>query len=180
MTIEEVTELFGYGSWATMRMFAAAEALTPEQQTAVVASSFPSIRATLAHIVGAESFWLSQWMAASVPSTPLATLTIAELRGQLETVEAQRASFLASLTSVDLDRMVSYSGIGEAFSLPLGQLMRHVVNHSTYHRGQLATQFRQLGYAPPNTDLTRYLYETASERGAALQRRHGTRRLSPD
>jgi uncharacterized damage-inducible protein DinB len=48
---------------------------------------------------------------------------------------------------------------GKAFAHPLGDLMRHVVNHSTYHRGQLATQFRQLGHTPPSTDFTRYLRE---------------------
>jgi uncharacterized damage-inducible protein DinB len=37
--------------------------------------------------------------------------------------------------------------------------MRHVVNHSTYHRGQLAMMLRQLGQAPPSTDFTRYLRE---------------------
>jgi hypothetical protein len=46
-----------------------------------------------------------------------------------------------------------------AFSHPLGQLMWHAVNHSTHHRGQLATQLRQLGHTPPNTDFTRYLRE---------------------
>jgi uncharacterized damage-inducible protein DinB len=48
---------------------------------------------------------------------------------------------------------------GLAFSHPLGQLIRHVVNHSTYHRGQLATLLRQLGQTPPSTDFTKYLRE---------------------
>jgi uncharacterized damage-inducible protein DinB len=42
---------------------------------------------------------------------------------------------------------------GQAFSGPLVNLMKHVVNHSTYHRGQLVTQPRQLGLKPPSTDL---------------------------
>ena len=40
--------------------------------------------------------------------------------------------------------------------------MRHVVNHSTYHRGQLATQLRQLGHTPPNTDFIRFLREATA------------------
>ena len=71
-----------------------------------------------------------------------------------------RTSFLAQLTDADLEGVVSYRAPdGQAFSHPFGQLMRHVVNHSTYHRGQLATQLRQLGHTPPNTDFTRYLRE---------------------
>lgn len=55
MTITEARELFGYESWANARMFEAAGELTQEQCDAVVASSFPSIGATLAHIVSAET-----------------------------------------------------------------------------------------------------------------------------
>jgi uncharacterized damage-inducible protein DinB len=51
---------------------------------------------------------------------------------------------------------------GQPFAHPLGKLMRHVVNHSTYHRGQLATQLRQLGQTPPNTDFTRFLREVTA------------------
>jgi uncharacterized damage-inducible protein DinB len=45
---------------------------------------------------------------------------------------------------------------GEAHADPLAPLIRHVVNHSTHHRGQAATQLRQLGQAPPGTDLVAY------------------------
>jgi hypothetical protein len=44
MTTGEARELFGYGSWATARMFSAAEALTQEQHETPVPSSFPSIQ----------------------------------------------------------------------------------------------------------------------------------------
>jgi uncharacterized damage-inducible protein DinB len=58
MTIGEATELFSYASWATARMCRAAEALTDEQREAIAASSFPSLTATLAHLVSAEWIWL--------------------------------------------------------------------------------------------------------------------------
>jgi 4-aminobutyrate aminotransferase-like enzyme len=85
--------------------------------------------------------------------------SLAELQARLQRVEEERGSFLRSLTAADLNQIVSHHGIVVSFSLPLRHLMLHVVNHSTYHRGQLATQFRQLGLTPPNTDFTRYLYE---------------------
>jgi len=162
MTTDEARELFGYGSWATARMFAAAETLTQEQLEALAASSFPSIRGTLAHIVGAEWIWLRRWLGDSPTSVPAWTgkPTLTELKVQLVAVEAERTSFLAQLTDADLGVVVSYRAPDrQAFSHPLGQLMQHVVNHSTYHRGQLATQLRQLGHTPPNTDFTRYLRE---------------------
>lgn len=165
MRTDEARQLFSYGSWATARMFSAAEALTQEQVEALVVSSFPSIRDTLSHIVGSEWIWLHRWLGDSPTSRPAwdGSATLAELRGQLAAVEAERASFLARLMDADLERIVTYHGLdGQSFSHPLGDLMRHVVNHSTYHRGQLATLLRQLGHAPPNTDFTRYLREASS------------------
>jgi uncharacterized damage-inducible protein DinB len=162
MTTNEARQLFSYGSWATALMFGAAEALTEEQLEAFVASSFPSISGTLGHIVGSEWLWLRRWLGDSPASMPawVGKPALTELKVQLAAVEAERTSFLARLTDADLERVVSYRGTdGQSFSQVLGHLMRHVVNHSTYHRGQLATQLRQLGETPPSTDFTRYLRE---------------------
>jgi len=162
MTTGEAKELFDYGSWANARMLAAAEGLAAEQLDAAAASSFPSVRATLAHIVAAEWIWVRRWLGESPASAPAwaGGATLAELRTHLAAVEAERAALLNRLTDADLVAVVGYRGLdGTAAALSLGKLMRHVVNHSTYHRGQLATQLRQLGQAPPATDLTRYLRE---------------------
>jgi uncharacterized damage-inducible protein DinB len=162
MTTDEARELFGYGSWATARMFSAAEALAEEQVNAPAASSFPSVGATLAHIVAAEWIWSRRWLGESPTSAPAwaAKASLGELKAEFKAVEAERISFLANLTDAELGGVFSYRGMdGKDFSHPLGQLVQHVVNHSTYHRGQLATQLRQLGHTPPNTDFTRYLRE---------------------
>ena len=45
---------------------------------------------------------------------------------------------------------------GKSFTLPLWQIVMHVVNHSTLHRGQVMGMIRQAGTAPPNTDLITY------------------------
>ena len=42
---------------------------------------------------------------------------------------------------------------GETRTAPLRQVLLHLVTHSTYHRGQVAAQLRQLGHAAPPTDL---------------------------
>jgi len=59
--------------------------------------------------------------------------------------------------------MVAYRTFdGSSHEQSLGDLLRHVVNHATYHRGQLATMLRQLGRTPPATDLVRYYRLTPS------------------
>lgn len=162
MTTNEARQLFDYGSWATARMFSAAEALTQEQLTAFVESSFPSILGTLAHMVGAEWIWWRRWQGDSPTSIPdwVSQPALQDLEVRLAAIAGERASFLGQLTDADLEQVVSYRGMdGQGFSYPLGDLMRHVVNHATYHRGQLAMMLRQLGQAPPSTDFTRYLRE---------------------
>ena len=160
MTIAEARELFGYSAWANGLMFGAAEALSPDQLGATVASSFPSIRRTLGHIVGAEWVWLRRWHGESPTVTPawVEESALSELRGRLAAVEAERDEFLAQLGDGDLQRIVEYRRIsGEAHADRLADLVRHAVNHSTYHRGQVATQLRQIGVSPPGTDLILYL-----------------------
>ena len=160
MTIEEARELFAYGEWANSRVFAAALGLAPEQLEAPVTSSFPSVRGTLGHIVVAEWVWLRRWRGES-PTAPPSWATgssLAGLRSQLGAVEDERGQYLAGLSDADLERIVEYRTMaGQACADPLAGLIRHVANHSTYHRGQAATQLRQLGQTPPGTDLVTYL-----------------------
>ena len=159
MRIDEARQLFAYGSWANARVLAAAESLPEEQLGAPAASSFPSVAATLAHIVGAEWIWLRRWLGES-PAAPEWTRgpNLAELRRQLAALEAERSSYLASLPDGGLEQVVSYRSLaGQAYSNRSCDLIRHVVNHSTHHRGQAITQLRQFGVTPPNTDLITYL-----------------------
>jgi uncharacterized damage-inducible protein DinB len=163
MTREEARELFAYGSWATTAFLRVAERLTEEQLTTRVAGSFPSVLATLAHLVGAEWIWLRRWRGDS-PAAPPAWATepsLADLEARLREVEAERAEFVDRMADADLAKPVAYRTLaGKESTDPLGLLIRHVVNHSTYHRGQLAAQLRGLGQTPPGTDLVRYHRES--------------------
>lgn len=152
----EISELYAYNRWANGRMLDAAASLTAEQRTRDLGSSFPSVHATLAHVLSVEWVWLQRWLGDSPTSIPSAwdLSGFDTLRSQWVQVEADQSAFLEDLTDTDLRRVVSYRNVaGEPFTAPLRQLLRHVVNHSTYHRGQVATLFRQLGIGVPATDL---------------------------
>jgi uncharacterized damage-inducible protein DinB len=80
--------------------------------------------------------------------------SLTELRERLAEIEDDRARFVGGLGDADLDRLFAFRRLnGEAGSLPLGHILQHIVNHSTYHRGQIATLLRQLGLTPMSTDL---------------------------
>jgi uncharacterized damage-inducible protein DinB len=156
MTVDDVRALFAYDEWANARIFEAASALDPEQRTRRLTSSFPSIQETLAHIVMAEWVWLRRWKGESPTARPpwAGGAEVARLREALSAVEGERAGFLAGLTDARLGEPISYRTLkGEEQRGQLAGLCQHVVNHSTYHRGQAATLLRQVGATVPSTDL---------------------------
>ena len=149
MRLDEIRDLFSYTEWANDAVIAAIRAL-PEEQ-------YATVRDTLAHIIFAEWVWLRRWKGES-PTAPPAWAGQAPAQDalvkHLREVEAERGALLDSLSDDDLARDVPYRNLaGDPFTNRLGHLMQHVVNHSTYHRGQVVMKIRQLGVQPPSTDL---------------------------
>ena len=161
--LDEIRQLYDFNRWANARILDAAAALAPDAFDRDLGSSFPSVRATLAHVLGAEWIWLSRWNGTSPTAQPAWELDdVSSVRARWTEVEAGQAVFLASLDDDRLDQAIDYRNLaGEPYRSPLWQMLRHVVNHSTYHRGQVTTMLRQLGAAPPATDLILYFRTVA-------------------
>lgn len=157
----ELSQLFTYTHWANGAILDATAPLTPEQLTRDLHSSFPSVHATLRHIAESDWIWLRRWQGESPASPPGWTVdTHPQLRRQWETVMRERAAFLAPLDDTAMRRVVRYRRLdGSAHENELWQLLLHVVNHSTYHRGQITTMLRQLGAPAVSTDLTQWYRE---------------------
>jgi len=164
MSPEEMRMLFDYNSWANHRCMDAAAALTNEQFTKPMRNSFSSVRDTLAHIFGAEWIWLERFQGRSPASLPDASeyVDLASLRQRWSEFEPRLLGFVRGLTQADLDRILEYKTLKfGVYSNPLWQSMQHVVNHGSYHRGQVTTLLRQLGAQPVLTDLMHYYRERA-------------------
>ena len=162
MQPEDLRKLYDYNEWANDRVFAALRALEPEALRGRIESSFPSPLATLAHIVAAEWVWLSRWRGHSPSSVPswLEEPELEDLGARLAAVESERAELLEGLSSADVETSLEYRTIdGESHEDRLLDLLLHVVNHSSYHRGQLTTMLRQLGVEPVATDYVLFLQE---------------------
>jgi len=158
MTVADLKFLFDYTEWANELIFEAAAALTPEEATRQVGGSFPSVRETLAHSAAADWVWLCRWTGDNPRGWPTwASGPVDEIREEWRRIHANRNEFLASLTDADLDREVTFTRLnGDTSTARLGFLMQHVINHATYHRGQVASQLRMVGAVPPSTDLLRF------------------------
>jgi len=160
MTPDEVRTLNAYNTWANRRVLDACAPLTAAQFTQDLHSSFPSVRDTLAHIMLAEWLWLERWQGRSpaFPSSDFADL--ASIRSRWQKIDEDLNAFVQELSVADLDRVVEYKNTkGHAFSNPMRQMLQHVVNHGTYHRGQITTMLRQLGATPLTTDLIAFYRE---------------------
>jgi len=156
MNTTGLQSFFAYNEWANARLLAATADLSNEQFTRDLQSSFRSIRDTLSHIVAVEWVWLRRWKGESPPALPEWATTPSPqiLRLKLSEVEAERSAFLVSLGERDLQQTITYRNLkGEEWRYLLVDLLLHLVNHSTYHRGQIATMLRQVGATPSPTDL---------------------------
>jgi uncharacterized damage-inducible protein DinB len=159
MEPDEVRELYNYNAWANHRTLDACAALTEEQFIRDLRSSFRSVRDTIVHILGAEWIWLERCNGRSpgaLPS-PEPFASVSGVRARWGEIERDQLAFVGGLSAADLDRVIEYRNMrGNRFAYPLRRILRHAVNHSTYHRGQVASMLRQLGIAPAATDLLRY------------------------
>ena len=155
----EIQELYDYDRWASRRILAACAGLSAEQLGRNLGSSFPSVLATLEHMLSANWIWLERWQGRSPGNVP-ASWNISgwdALEHEWADVERRQGTFIAGLREDDLRRVLDYRNTaGTPFAAPLWQLLRHVVNHATYHRGQVVTMLRQLGSPAPSTDLVLY------------------------
>ncbi len=154
--IENVKFLYAYNRWANEKTVGAAGALSPEQLHRNLGTSQGSTFGTLVHILWAEWRWLGRWIApAPAPGPdPNACESLAALRARWAEVEREQAAFLARLSASDLAAPLRYENPpGTTWIYPLGQTLQHLINHSSYHRGQVTTLLRQLGALPVATDL---------------------------
>ena len=165
MNRQDIITLYDYNAWANGRIYRAVEPLAPKAFLRDLKNSFPSVRDTLAHILGAEWIWLRRWHGES-PSQILSATdfpTLASLKDRYGAVEKERRAFLDGLSEERLAQSFQYKDIaGNPMRLPLVQSLQHVVNHGTYHRGQITTMLRQLGVTPVSTDLARFYLEHAA------------------
>lgn len=150
-----------YTGWATHRLLDAAAALAPEELSHDFRTAHSSVLGTLAHLFGADRVWLARIRGgppehlAAPPDCGLGPLT---LQWQ-ETLESWKA-WAAGLSEESVLTRVSYRDLrGNSWISPIWQIVLHVVNHGTHHRGQVSGFLRAMGKTPPVLDLVAYYRE---------------------
>lgn len=162
MNPQEMATLYEYNAWADRRMLEAVSALSKEQFTKPLGSSFSSVRDTAAHIYGVEWLWLERFQGRSPSAIPDDSefADSARLKASWAKFEPKLLDFVRALTQEDMDRVMEYKTMKfGVYRNPLWQSMLHLVNHGTYHRGQITTMLRQLDGQPILTDLMHFYRE---------------------
>lgn len=165
MHLQDIHQLVDYHYWARDRLLDAVDALTAEEFSRDLGNSFRSVRKTLIHIYSADWVWHSRWRGHSptehISAEPFTDqVALRRLWSEHETLVRQ---YIAGLDEHAIARVIDYRLFnGTADASPVWQMVQHVVNHSTYHRGQVVTMLRQLGAAPPRSlDLITFYRERA-------------------
>jgi uncharacterized damage-inducible protein DinB len=176
MTKDDIQLLYEYDRWANHRVLQAAAALGAEQFTRDLGGSYRSVRDALVHIIGGEWIWLAYWKETSHSPAFLTDLRkrrdtlfnpddfpiVAAVQRRWAEIEKEQAEFVNRVTNESLEAMLPF----RTTQIRLAHLMQHLVNHSTYHRGQIALMMRQLEAEPLATDFHVFLVEN-SETAAA-------------
>jgi uncharacterized damage-inducible protein DinB len=116
--------------------------------------SMPQAEALFSHVLNAQHIWISRinqmdnrFNRFDIHPVSMFNTLHQEISGQLNQI----------LDTSELDKIISYSTFsGDKFDSTLEDILLHVVNHSTYHRAQIATYFKQNNVKPPETDFITY------------------------
>lgn len=155
MTPAEIRTHLKYSTWASQRVFEAARKLNPDDLTRSVGASHGSILGTLSHIHFADRIWYSRVVDPNEPV--IRESDLATLEKEWPAIQRKWEAWAEGLQDADLGRLVPCkSPDGIAYQVAAEKAVLHLVNHNTLHRGQVMGMIRQLGIAPPATDLMMY------------------------
>ena len=137
-------------------MLGAVDSLSEELLYNDLKTSFGNLHGTLVHICAAEDVWLQRFTGTASPKfLKVANYQdYASVKSKWGEVEKSMLTYIHSLTEEQLQQKSTFLVIkGEPVSNVLWQALQHLVDHGTYHRGQITSMIRQLGGTPANTDL---------------------------
>jgi uncharacterized damage-inducible protein DinB len=165
---DDYVSLYAFNRWANARTLDTCRKLTPEQYTAEPVPGWSSVRFTVWHISVVTDFWLRTLAGDPDQSLPTEAelATVEDAANLLERAYRTFEALLPKLTPELLNTPRTFQGRGWTLVLPPWVVLRHVVNHTTYHRGQVASKLKRFGIQQAETDLP--FWATEQGRGWTL------------
>lgn len=154
------SDLLAYKRWANFRVFDALKAVPDSTLTKPQKTKFGSIIATAQHVLNMDVVWRARLLSAdhAIRSrTPKSVFPIERLSNEQERLDVW---FLNSLADISLDQVVRFAFLdGQIGEMSASDILIHVVNHGTYHRGHIADMLYNEGAVPPITDYPVFVRE---------------------
>jgi uncharacterized damage-inducible protein DinB len=145
-----------YNLWANKRIVDTASRLNEGQVDKEIVSSFPSVYKTVMHMMEVENVWWQRLQLVEQPtSSGWFTGNFNELSKKLLALSQQWQNWMGNTNDANIDHVFAYYNFQkEYFKQPVYEMLLHLFNHQTFHRGQIITMFRQLGLEKiPQTDF---------------------------
>ncbi|HZS46903.1 MAG TPA: DinB family protein [Blastocatellia bacterium] len=143
--LQYLKKLFRYNAWANKETVSSIRTGNP--------SATNSLR-IMNHIAGAEQLWFSRLKQEKNPLAVWPDLNLEECEKFSEDVARLWSDYLSKISVSDLTRSIRYvNSKNQEWSSNVEDILMHVVMHSAYHRGQIATDLRQNGSVPAYTDF---------------------------
>ena len=163
---EYLGQLYDYNYWANKRYLAVAETLSEEQLFRKQGHSWDSVHAVFVHMMSSERMWPQRWRGEKAEFLNAKDFpTVASIRAYWVDVEKNMRAFIAEQTEESLLQNVTYiNPKAEGFTLPLWQMMVHVPNHNTHHRGELAAMFTLMDISHPEEEAVQYFLIKSGQR----------------
>jgi uncharacterized damage-inducible protein DinB len=158
---DDFVSLFAYNRWADRRVIDACRKLSPDQYAAEPLPGWSSVRASVVHIASATHNWIRR-VAGEVVGGPLTEAdlpSVEDAARRLDQAYLLLDSLWLALTPERLRTLRTFELRGKPLNLPPWVVLRHVVNHSTYHRGQVASKLKRFGVEQPFTDFVFWAVE---------------------
>jgi len=142
--IAHYQRLFVYDNWANREVLAAMESVKGPEQSLQL----------LAHILSAERLWLERLLHQDQTYPVWPEFTIQQCELALQELAGRWRTYLADLGEHGLAETIQYKNTkGETWTSAKQDILMHVVMHSAYHRGQIASNMRAAGFTPAYTDF---------------------------
>jgi uncharacterized damage-inducible protein DinB len=165
---DTLATMFEYTRWADDRLLTACSLLTDEQYARRLGGGYPSVRALVAHLAAAATIWATRFQGGEA--------TALQTEEQIPTLESALRLLVHANEVFTREAAQPPEALHEPFAyrntrgvdvrVPRWVALRHITNHATHHRGQLAAMLRQLGMTPPNVDFINWATEQQKTRAA--------------
>lgn len=155
--IEAIEKLYGYHIWAMDKIFLELETISEEEFTKDLVDGI-SLRDKICHIIAADTIWLDRIEKLETKFLDSSFFpTISKTKEYFLSVKTRLEKLFHHLDETYISSKVNFKNKkGEEVAFKLFEVLFHIFNHGTYHRGQIAILIRKIKGKPPVTDIIEY------------------------